>query len=671
MEISSEKIQEALKSMNYGESIENTSQANEWVEMMEIEEKMIENDTILKIAKVGSYTITRSILVRLAQELEKNAKLISQIEVLSRGILAKDTLPALQTLAEYFYYYASFVEGGSKDIVVGIFEDDHPLWLLGLFLGPAIASGHKIILQTGTKFAAVACFVIKLAVEVGVPKEALFLVSSNSGELQHYLSHKEISIVALFVNVLNEKYQGINRFHKKILILSGYKSPMLVFDDCDLDSSVECAIEASWGYQGMLPWAADSILIQENVFQKFVQKLKSRIQALKIGNGDDKFADISYLDNPNTRKNLLKSIEKAKSLGIEIFQKGTDGSNVFTPTLSIGSKISTNNVLTAPQINTIVALLPFRTIDEAVNLANNGRQGLGASIWSENIGLLNEVSRKLKVGNVWINSHGLVSPNIPFTPLKDSGVGYFGGKQGFTEYNAIKTDTTSTEADISNSLKDIEAVKKAINAGKIAMAGWEKIPNIEKIKVISLIVINFLEKNEKRFSEKLPEHWVNNFKANLQFLLREPHHLGNFTQNGFSVNSLKYPRGILAIETRPPFESHPVKLLLAALYEGNSVILLNESPETQDFYQEIAKQFPLGLLSVIPFSLDAVATASRHKELNAYFSRENVIFGSLPLRESKIFQRIASNLDWEHVFNLVTVVKNIWSNCGQSSQYSI
>ncbi|XP_066149483.1 phenylacetaldehyde dehydrogenase-like [Euwallacea fornicatus] len=670
MEISIEKIQEAFRSMEYGENIEDTSQAQDWMETMEIIDKSIEIDTILKSTKVSSYTFTRLTLVRLAQELEKNAKLVSQIEILARGILAKDTLPAVQTLAEYFYYYANFTEGGSKDIVVGIFEDDHPLWLLGLFLGPALASGHTIILQTGTKFAAVACFIVNLAIEVGVPKEALILIPANESKLQLYLSHKEVSVVALFVDVFNEKYQGINRFHKKILILSGYKSRMLVFDDCDLDSSIECAIEASWGYQGMLPWAADSILVQENVFQKFVDKLKTRIEALKIGNGDDKHADISYLNNHITRVNFLKSIEKAKFLGIEIFPKGTDGSNVFTPTLSIGSKINTNNVLTAPEINTVVALLPFRNIDEAVNLANNGRQGLGASIWSENIGLLNEVARKLKVGNVWINCHGLVSPNIPFTPLKDSGVGYFGGKQGFAEYNVIKATATSTEADILNSLKDIEEVKKAIKAGKIAMANWERTSPIEKIKITGLIV-DFLEKNQKKFSEKLPENWLNSFKANLQFLLRETYHLGNFTQNGFSVNCLKYPRGILVIETRSSIEYHPVKLLLAALYEGNSVILLNESPETQGFYKELGQQLPLGLLSVVPFSLDAAATASRHKDLNAYFSRENMLFESLPLRESKIFECITSELNWEHVFNLVTVIKNIWSNCGQSSRCNI
>lgn len=110
--------------------------------------------------------------------------------------------------------------------------------------------------------------------------------------------------------------------------------------------------------------------------------------------------DISYISETSFSK-LNKLVESAKDQGIEVFQVAED-SNYFTPTLLIGGKVNTNRVLSADEnqdVN-VVTVISFRSIDEAVSLANNSRQGLAASVWTENIGIINEVAKKLRVRNV-------------------------------------------------------------------------------------------------------------------------------------------------------------------------------------------------------------------------------------------------------------------------------
>jgi len=430
-------------------------------------------------------------------------------------------------------------------------------------------------------------------------------------------------------------------------------------------------VEAAWGYQGMLPWSINTILVQESIIQNFTKKLKVRLQSVKVGHGNDNMADISYPSDPSIVQKLNNTVNKAKGLGIEIFQIETTNLSNFTPTLILGSKVDTNNVLSGPENDSAVTLVAFRSIDEAVTLANNTRQGLGASVWSENVGLVNEVARKLKVSNVWINSHGLFSPELPLVPLKDSGVGFFGGEQGFSEYLNIKIPDISptSPSELPKTFKNIDAVKNAISSGKNASVSWSKTTFLEKLKIFQQLSA-FTECNKKKILEKLPENWLNNFNTLLATSVFQARKAPpTLTYNGYSVTSLVCPKGVVVIEMRSAIEKHNVHLLLASILEGNAVILLNEPQETQAFYQDIAKKLPTGVLTVLPYSLDAVKTASQHKELNAYFSEESIVFGSLPLCDSKVFGVVLNQ--WEDVYGRVRTVKNIWSNIGQSSQCNL
>lgn len=172
--------------------------------------------------------------------------------------------------------------------------------------------------------------------------------------------------------------------------------------------------------------------MQEDIFEDFVTKLEFKISKVRLGPPDDSMSDITF---PQIKKiHLQKIIKDASSLGIKVYQKDFKNPE-FQPTLLIGGRVYGNNVINEDKDEVPVAtVLGFRSASEAINLANNTRQGFAASIWTENLGLANEVSKRLNVGTVWINSYGKFSPEISFTLFKLSGCGFYGGKEGIYQF---------------------------------------------------------------------------------------------------------------------------------------------------------------------------------------------------------------------------------------------
>ena len=145
----------------------------------------------------------------------------------------------------------------------------------------------------------------------------------------------------------------------------------------------------------------NTLIIQEDVFEEFVDKLKSHIKKLKVGYANEKVVDISRHTFTHRIKSITDMIKKAKAMGIEIFTLNDDG---YSPTVFIGGKACVNNVIVEDDDDAPIAtVLAFRTVKEAVQLANNSRQGTAISVWSENIPLINDVVGNLKVCYIYSN----------------------------------------------------------------------------------------------------------------------------------------------------------------------------------------------------------------------------------------------------------------------------
>jgi len=220
---------------------------------------------------------------------------------------------------------------------------------------------------------------------------------------------------------------------KKISLELGGKSPVVVFDSADLDSTVESVVDAIWFNQGQVCSAGSKLLVQTTVFDKFIAKLKTRLGHFRIGNSLDKAVDMAAIVDDSQRKSIAEFVEEAKSEGAEVFQTECPAGCFYPPTLITG--VSTASRVVMEEIfGPVLVALPFRTAKEAIAIANNTLYGLGASVHSEQLPLALETAKHIQAGSVWINCHNMFDAAAGFGGYKQSGFGRDGGKEGLFEY---------------------------------------------------------------------------------------------------------------------------------------------------------------------------------------------------------------------------------------------
>jgi aldehyde dehydrogenase (NAD+) len=223
---------------------------------------------------------------------------------------------------------------------------------------------------------------------------------------------------------------------KKLSLELGGKSPFVVFEDADLDSVVEGVVDAIWFNQGQVCCAGSRILVQESVAESLVAKLRARMETLRVGDPLDKSVDIGAIVSQVQLERIQALVKQGVAEGATLWQPSTacptDGW-FYPPTLL--TDVAPSNVCSQEEIfGPVVALLTFRTPAEAVELANNTRYGLAASIWTENTNTALDVAPQVKAGTVWINCTNMFDAASGFGGYRESGFGREGGREGLFEY---------------------------------------------------------------------------------------------------------------------------------------------------------------------------------------------------------------------------------------------
>ncbi|MBV9616857.1 MAG: aldehyde dehydrogenase family protein, partial [Ktedonobacteraceae bacterium] len=223
---------------------------------------------------------------------------------------------------------------------------------------------------------------------------------------------------------------------KKLSLELGGKSPFIVFDDADLDSVIEGIVDAIWFNQGQVCCAGSRLLVQEDIAETLIARLRARMERLRIGNPLDKAVDIGAIVSPAQLKEIQRLVAQGIEEGAQMWQPSwacpTDG-YFFAPTLF--TNVAPAATIAQVEIfGPVLVTMTFRTPAEAVELANNTRYGLAASVWSENINLALDVAPKLKAGSIWINCTNLFDASSGFGGYRESGFGREGGKEGLYEY---------------------------------------------------------------------------------------------------------------------------------------------------------------------------------------------------------------------------------------------
>lgn len=396
--------------------------------------------------KLSPHTRSRH-MYSLARHVQKHARLIAVVEALDNGKPVRETRDAdVQVVARHLYHYAGWAqlmdtemkEWAPCGVVGGIVAWNFPLMLLVWKIAPALAMGNTVVMKPATYTRLSALLFAEICTEAGLPPGVFNVITGGGAMGSKLAAHPDVDKVGFTGST--EIGQLLRRLTagtgKKISLELGGKSPVIVYDSADLDAVVEGVVDAIWFNQGQVCSAGSRLLIQENVYDKLIKKIKDRMKTLRVGNSLDKGMDIGAIVDPSQRKSVEKYVQIARDEGGDVYQACACMPAVgcyYPPTL-ITNVQTTSTVVQEEIFGPVLVAMSFRTPKESIALANQSRYGLAASVWTENLSLALEVALSIKAGTVWVNGHNMFDAAAGFGGYRESGYGRDGGKEGLYEY---------------------------------------------------------------------------------------------------------------------------------------------------------------------------------------------------------------------------------------------
>ena len=386
------------------------------------------------------------VLYGLARLLQKHARLFAVLETLDNGKPIRESRDIDIPLAQrHFYYHAGMAQLMASELpdraalgVCGqIIPWNFPLLMLAWKIAPALAMGNTVVLKPAEYTSLTALLFAEICGQAGVPEGVVNIVTGDGAVGEMIVAHPAIDKIAFTGSTeVGRKIRRATAGQGKALSLElGGKSPYIVFDDADLDSAVEGLVDAIWLNQGQVCCAGSRLLVHEPIAEAFYAKLKTRMGQLRIGNPLDKSIDIGAIVDP-VQHAAISALVDENSAG-EVYVAPChmpQGGCFYPPTLITG--LSPSDRLMQEEIfGPVLVSTTFRTPAEAVQLANNTRYGLAATVWSENINLALDIAPKLVAGVVWVNGTNMFDAAAGFGGVRESGFGREGGWEGLTGYS--------------------------------------------------------------------------------------------------------------------------------------------------------------------------------------------------------------------------------------------
>lgn len=389
-------------------------------------------------------------LYRIARRLQERAREMAVLESRDNGKPIRETRDFdVPTAAAHFFYYAGwadkldYVMPGRKARPVGVCGQvipwNFPLLMAAWKLAPALAAGNTCVLKPAESTPLSAWALAEIIHEAQLPPGVVNIVNGTGATGAAIVGHSDIDKVAFTGSTPVGRIilRQIADSNKRATMELGGKGAHIVFADAPLDQAVEGVINGIFFNQGHVCCAGSRLLVEESIAEDFLGRLRRRIEALRIGDPLDKNTDIGAINSAEQFATVQKYIGIAQEEGAELWQgcANEPPSNGFwvKPTLLTGVS-QTDRVVREEIFGPVLAVLTFRTPEEALKKANNSEFGLSAGIWSGNQARIFEVAHALNAGVVWANGYNLFDPTSPFGGIRHSGFGREGGIHGLYPY---------------------------------------------------------------------------------------------------------------------------------------------------------------------------------------------------------------------------------------------
>jgi aldehyde dehydrogenase (NAD+) len=386
-------------------------------------------------------------LYALARQVNRSSRLFAVLETMDNGKPIRETRDIdVPLVIRHFYHHAGWAQLRDEEFpdhvplgVVGqVIPWNFPLLMMAWKIAPALAAGNTVVLKPAELTSLSALLFAEHCERAGLPPGVVNIITGDGRTGAAIVEHDDVDKVAFTGStevgrIIRKATAGSG---KHLTLELGGKSPFIVFNDADLDSAVEGVVDAIWFNQGQVCCAGSRLLVQEDVAERFYDKLRARMETLRVGAPLDKCVDIGAIVDQTQLERIRALVDVGVDEGGRLWQPSHPAptTGCFYPPTLITDVQPSSTVAREEIFGPVLVSMTFRTPDEAVALANDTVYGLAASVWSESINLALDVAPRIKAGVVWVNSTNLFDAACGFGGYRESGYGREGGKEGMYAY---------------------------------------------------------------------------------------------------------------------------------------------------------------------------------------------------------------------------------------------
>jgi aldehyde dehydrogenase (NAD+) len=388
-------------------------------------------------------------IFRIARALQDRAREFAVLESMDGGKPIKESRDVdLPLAAAHFFYYAGWADKleyafpNRRPRPIGVAGQvipwNFPMLMAAWKIAPALATGNTVVLKPAETTPLTALLLAQVVQDAELPPGVVNIVTGAGETGSLLVIHPDVSKVAFTGStevgkVIRRALAGTG---KRLTLELGGKAANIVFDDAPLDQAVEGVINGIFFNQGHVCCAGSRLLVQEPVFEPLLDKLKDRLQTLRVGDPLDKNTDVGAINSRQQLEKIEELVASGVQEGAEMYQAECnlpERGFWFRPTLF--TNVSQSHRIAREEIfGPVLSILTFRTPAEAVEKANNTPYGLSAGIWTDKGSRILWMAERMEAGVVWANTFNRFDPSSPFGGYKESGFGREGGLHGLEPY---------------------------------------------------------------------------------------------------------------------------------------------------------------------------------------------------------------------------------------------
>lgn len=412
------------------------------------------------------------LLYRLADLVAEQAQSLAELETTDTGKIIRETSAQIAYVAEYYRYFAGLadkLQGAHLPIdkpdmevwlrrepigvVAAVVPWNSQLFLSAVKLGPALAAGCTVVLKASEDGPAPLLAFARLVQQAGFPPGVVNVITGFGPDCGQVLTaHPLVSRIAFTGGPETARHVMRNAAENlaHVTLELGGKSPVLVFEDADLESTANAVVAGIFAATGQSCVAGSRLIVQRSIKDKLLAILKAKAEAIVIGAPQDRVTEMGPLATERQLRHIEAVVKASRAAGARLVTGGMAPEDMpgfyYCPTI-LDCSGTEATALSTELFGPVLAVADFETEEEALRLANATPYGLASGVFTQNLSRAHRLTRDIRAGVVWINTYRAVSPMAPFGGFGLSGSGREGGLESILDYTRVKTVWLRTSDD--------------------------------------------------------------------------------------------------------------------------------------------------------------------------------------------------------------------------------